>query len=88
LLQKEQETASLTHRNGVLEDTLEKIRKSSKDSETNNKDLIIKAEHHERQIRRLEQERDAMEAKYEDAVKKYKASQAELDNLVQSLDAL
>jgi len=30
-----------------------------------NKDLVIHAEHHERQIRRLEQERDAMEAKYE-----------------------
>ena len=30
-----------------------------------NKDLIIKAEQFERQVRRLEQERDAMEAKYE-----------------------
>jgi len=29
------------------------------------KDLVIRAEHHERQVRRLEQERDAMEAKYE-----------------------
>jgi hypothetical protein len=29
------------------------------------KDLVIQAEYHERQMRRLEHERDAMEAKYE-----------------------
>jgi hypothetical protein len=69
-----------------------------------NKDLIIRAEHHERQLLRLEQERDAMETKYEvrrphiacdrepnfpqEAVKKLKASQAELDAIVQSLESL
>jgi len=68
-------------------------------------DLAIRSENHERHVRRLEQERDAMEAKYEvciawhfacvqklnspqEAVKEYKASQAELDALVQNLESL
>jgi len=70
------------------------------------RELDTKAEHYERQIHRLEQERDEMEKKYEvrnsrtydepdrpltfqqEAVKKYQASQAELDALVRNLDSL
>jgi len=45
----------------------------------------IKAEHFEKQVQKLEQERDAMEKKYESEAAKSKAAQKELDDLVLSM---
>lgn len=41
----------------------------------------VKAEHFERQVSRVEQERDSWEKKYEEAVDKYNASKRELEEV-------
>ncbi|CCL99690.1 uncharacterized protein FIBRA_01711 [Fibroporia radiculosa] len=48
----------------------------------------VKAEHFERQVQRLEQERDQWEKKYEEAQTKYRESKAELDDLVANMEGL
>jgi hypothetical protein len=48
----------------------------------------VKAEHFERQVSRLQEERDELERKLDEAVMKLKASQNELDALVSDMDAL
>lgn len=41
----------------------------------------VKAEHFERQVTRIESERDAMEKKYEEVVEKYNVSKRELEEV-------
>ena len=41
----------------------------------------VKAEHFERQVARVESERDAWEKKYEDAQEKYNVSKRELEEV-------
>lgn len=42
----------------------------------------VKAEHFERQVARVESERDTFEKKYEDALEKFNASRRELDEVI------
>ncbi|KAH9072220.1 actin filament-coating protein tropomyosin [Lactarius deliciosus] len=46
------------------------------------------AEHNERKLQRAEQERDIWEKKYEEAEKKYRKAQADLEELVVNMDNL
>jgi tropomyosin len=48
----------------------------------------VKAEHFERQVQRVEQERDQWEKKYEEMQEKYRVSKAELDELVSNMEGL
>ncbi|KAE9399926.1 hypothetical protein BT96DRAFT_993558 [Gymnopus androsaceus JB14] len=48
----------------------------------------VKAEHFERQVQRMEQERDAWEKKYEESEARYQASKKELDELVLQMEGL
>jgi tropomyosin len=48
----------------------------------------VKAEHFERQVQRVEQEREEWEKKYEDAQERYQASKRELDEVVQQMESL
>lgn len=48
----------------------------------------VKAEHFERQVQRLEQERDEWERKHGEAVEKYQQSKRELDEVVMQMESL
>lgn len=48
----------------------------------------VKAEHFEKQVHRVEQERDQWERKFEEAQEKYYASKRELDEVVQQMESL
>ena len=48
----------------------------------------VKAEHFEKQVHRVEQERDQWEKKFEEAQEKYYASKKELDEVVQQMESL
>lgn len=50
--------------------------------------MDVKAEHFERQVTRVEQERDSWEQKYEEAQERYQASKRELDEVVQQMESL
>lgn len=47
--------------------------------------MDVKAEHFERQVARIEQERDQWEAKFEEAQGKYLTSKRELEELAQQV---
>lgn len=47
--------------------------------------MDVKAEHFERQVARIEQERDQWEAKFEEAQGKYLSSKRELEELAQQV---
>ncbi len=48
----------------------------------------VKAEHFERQVARVEQERDAWEKKAEEAQEKYNQSKKELDEVVLQMESI
>lgn len=48
----------------------------------------VKAEHFERQVQSLEQERDQWEKKHEEAQEKYMQSKRELDEVVLQMESL
>lgn len=48
----------------------------------------VKAEHYERKVATVEAERDSWERKYEEALEKLKASQAELETISKQIDDL
>lgn len=50
--------------------------------------MDVKAEHFERQVARIEQERDQWEAKFEEAQGKYLTSKRELEELAQQVRLL
>lgn len=50
--------------------------------------MDVKAEHFERQVQRVEQERDQWERKFEEAQEKYVASKKELDEVVLQMESL
>ncbi|THH12275.1 hypothetical protein EW146_g7773 [Bondarzewia mesenterica] len=104
LLEKDQEVASLQHRLSVLEEELDSAEKNGKETVEKSRSLDVKVEHLERQLLRVEQERDEWERKYEvirrsiypllgsscsiEAQEKYRASKAELDELVKSMESI
>ena len=49
--------------------------------------MDVKAEHFERQVARIEQERDQWEAKFEEAQGKYLTSKRELEELAQQVSS-
>ncbi|KAG8903554.1 tropomyosin [Tulasnella sp. 417] len=87
LLEEELDTAEKT-----TKETVDKyvVPCSIRNSLLNNalRQVDVKAEHFERQVQRLEQERDQWEQKYEEAMGKYKQSQKELDELVRSMEGI
>ena len=48
----------------------------------------VKAEHFERQVTRLEQERDSWETKFEEMAKKYADTKKELDDFVAEIGTI
>jgi len=48
----------------------------------------VKAEHFERQVQRVEQERDAWEARHEEAEQRFQASKRELEEVVAQMESL
>ncbi|KZV99277.1 hypothetical protein EXIGLDRAFT_668686, partial [Exidia glandulosa HHB12029] len=93
VLQRDHEIKSLSHKVAQLEDQLEASEKTAKDAVEKQRVIDVKLEHSERQVQRLEQERDKWEQKYEarptqEAQERFKASQKELDELARSLENL
>jgi len=78
----------LTRKIQLLEEELDNAEKNLKDTVERLRQVDLKAEHFERQVQRLEQERDSWEKKYEEAIEKYRASKAELDELVAGMEGL
>jgi len=71
-----------------LEEELDAAEKNVKDTVERLRQVDVKAEHFERQVTRIEQERDQWERKYEEAQTKYRESKAELDELVSTMEGL
>ncbi|KAF8271643.1 hypothetical protein EI94DRAFT_1827516 [Lactarius quietus] len=88
LLQREQEIKSKDHRLDVLEKQLEETSARLKDTTEKLGAADVAAEHTDRQLKRIEQERDIWEKKCEEAQQKYRKAQAELDDLVANMDNL
>lgn len=76
---------NLTRKVQLLEEELDAAEKNVKETVEKLRQVDVKAEHFERQVQKLEQERDAMEQKYDEQVEKAKATQKELDDLVNSM---
>ncbi|KAJ7024829.1 tropomyosin [Mycena alexandri] len=72
----------------LLEEELDAAEKNVKETVEKLRQVDVKAEHFERQVQRVEQERDMWEKKYEDSQTKYQASKAELDELVRTMEGL
>ncbi|KAJ8590129.1 hypothetical protein M405DRAFT_816779 [Rhizopogon salebrosus TDB-379] len=79
---------NLTRKVALLEEELDAAEKNVKETMEKLRQVDVKAEHFERQVQRVEQERDQWEKKCEEMQEKFKASQAQLDELVQSMDSL
>jgi len=69
----------------LLEEELDTSERNAKETVEKLRQVDVKAEHFERQVQRLEQERDAWEKKYEDMQTKYQDSKKELDELVRTM---
>ncbi|KAI0693172.1 tropomyosin [Cerioporus squamosus] len=69
----------------LLEEELDAADKNLKEAMDKLRQVDVKAEHFERQVTRLEQERDQWEKKYEE---KYRESKRELDELVATMEGL
>ncbi|PFH51943.1 hypothetical protein AMATHDRAFT_74632 [Amanita thiersii Skay4041] len=78
----------LTRKIQLLEEELDNAEKNAKETLEKLRLVDVKAEHYERQVQRLEQERDAWEHKYEEAMAKYNKAQQDLDDLAKSLQDL
>jgi len=72
----------------LLEDELDAAEKNLKDCNEKLRQVDVKAEHFERQVQRIETERDEWENKYNDAVKSHDKTKKELDELAASLEGL
>jgi len=72
----------------LLEEELDAADQNLKDNLEKLRQVDVKAEHFERQVKRLEEERDVWERKYEEAQEKYNKSKKELDELVLSMEGL
>jgi len=79
---------NLTRKIQLLEEELDAAEKNVKDTVERLRQVDVKAEHFERQVTRIEQERDQWERKYEEAQTKYRESKAELDELVSTMEGL
>ncbi|KAG8220843.1 tropomyosin like-domain-containing protein [Butyriboletus roseoflavus] len=79
---------SLARKIVLLEEELDAAEKNVKETTEKLRQVDVKAEHFERQVQRAEQERDQWEQKYEEILAKYKASQAELDELMKSMEGI
>ncbi|KAH9989879.1 tropomyosin, partial [Russula vinacea] len=72
----------------LLEDELDTAEKNLKETVEKLRQVDIKAEHFERQVQRVEQERDTWTNKYEEMETKHRKSKAELDELVANMEGL
>ncbi|CDO73255.1 hypothetical protein BN946_scf185008.g17 [Trametes cinnabarina] len=72
----------------LLEDELDKAISDLKDTREKLRQLDVRAENSERQIARLEEERDRWEKKYEEMQEKYRESKRELDEVVAAMEGL
>ncbi|CDZ97381.1 actin filament-coating protein tropomyosin [Phaffia rhodozyma] len=72
----------------LLEEELDTAEKNLKETVEKLRQVDVKAEHFERQITRVEQERDNWEKKYEEALAQYKESKRELDEVVAQMESL
>jgi len=79
---------SLARKIVLLEEELDAAEKNVKETTEKLRQVDVKAEHFERQVQRAEQERDQWEHKYEEMLAKYKSSQAELDELMKSMEGI
>ncbi|KAE8244252.1 hypothetical protein A4X13_0g6728 [Tilletia indica] len=88
-----EESSRSTHDNlqrkiALLESELDTAEKNLRDATEKLRQVDVKAEHFERQVAVAEKERDAWEKKYEEAETKYRASKAELDEVVSQMESL
>lgn len=67
---------------------MDKAEKDLKETTEKLRQVDVKAEHFERQVQRLEQERDEWERKHGEAVEKYQQSKRELDEVVMQMESL
>ncbi|KAF8920839.1 tropomyosin [Mucidula mucida] len=72
----------------LLEEELDNAEKNVKETVEKLRQVDVKAEHFERQVGRVEQERDMWEKKYEEENAKYVKSKAELEELVATMEGL
>ncbi|KAK0489105.1 tropomyosin [Armillaria novae-zelandiae] len=79
---------SLQRKVQLLEEELDVAEKNVKDTVEKLRQVDVKAEHFERQVSRVEQERDMWEKRWEEAQAKYNASKKELDELAQVLEGI
>ncbi|ELU43657.1 tropomyosin-like domain-containing protein [Rhizoctonia solani AG-1 IA] len=79
--QSQQSEGMLRSKIELLEGELDKSEASVKETMEKLRQVDIKAEHFERQVHKLEQERDQWEAKYEDMKEQKSKVQKELDDL-------
>lgn len=78
----------LTRKIQLLEEELDTSEKNVKETVERLRQVDVKAEHFERQVQRLEAERDSWEKKCEDVQALYQASKKDLDDLVRSMQEI
>ncbi|GAA5933379.1 hypothetical protein JCM10213_001263 [Rhodosporidiobolus nylandii] len=79
---------TLTRKISLLESELDNAEKQLRDTTDKLRQVDVKAEHFERQVARIEAERDSWEKKYEEANEKYSASKRELEEVVQAMESI
>ncbi|KAI0285952.1 tropomyosin [Russula aff. rugulosa BPL654] len=79
---------SLNRKVELLEDELDTAEKNLKETVDKLRQVDIKAEHFERQVQRVEQERDDWIRRYEEMEAKHSKAKAELDELVANMEGL
>lgn len=79
---------SLTRKIELLEDELDTAEKNLKETVEKLRQVDIKAEHFERQVQRVEQERDDWTRRYEEMESKHSKAKADLDELVANMEGL
>ncbi|CAE6402643.1 unnamed protein product [Rhizoctonia solani] len=86
--QSQQSEGMLRSKIELLEGELDKSEASVKETMEKLRQVDIKAEHFERQVQKLEQERDHWESKYEEMKAEKAKLQKEMDELATGLDNL
>ncbi|KAK0526703.1 tropomyosin-2 [Tilletia horrida] len=79
---------TLQRKIALLESELDTAEKNLRETTEKLRQVDVKAEHFERQVAVAEKERDAWERKFEEAESRYRASKAELDEVVSQMESL
>jgi len=79
---------NLTRKVQLLEDELDAAEKNVKETVEKLRQVDVKAEHFEKQVQRIEHERDQWEQKYETEVAAHKKTKDELDKLADDIGTL